>query len=235
MPPLIANEKNVPRAHLIGTLVIVLLITIGLGAFFSWQQLVEQQAALERLELVVTEKLKARLRGEMDSAISFLEYTRLRTEDVLKRSLVEQVDSAFQIAEAIHVRESARRPAAEVKRLIVEALRPVRFYDGRGYYFIDDMSGQFILLPTAPQLEGQTLLDNRDDTGYFIMRGLIDAARKPRGEGFATYRWYSPDNPKQMTEKLSYVRYFEPYGWLLGTGDYQRWPRAVGQKFGFLK
>ena len=231
MPPLIANEKNVPRAHLIGTLVIVLLITIGLGAFFSWQQLVEQQAALERVELVATEKLKARLRGEMDSAISFLEYTRLRTEDVLKRSLVEQVDSAFQIAEAIHARESARRPAAEVKRLIVEALRPVRFYDGRGYYFIDDMSGQFILLPTAPQLEGQTLLDNRDDTGHYIMRGLIDAAHKPRGEGFSTYRWYSPDNPKQMTEKLSYVRYFEAYDWLLGTGDYlYKWERMQQQE-----
>jgi len=218
--PLIADEKNVPRAHLIGTLVIVLLITLGLSAFFSWQQLSENRAALERVEQAAAEKIKARLRGEMDSAISFLEYTRLRTEAVLRRSLVEDVDSAFQIVEAIHARESKRLPAAEVKRLIVEALRPVRFYDGRGYYFIDDMSGQFILLPTAPQLEGQTRLDNQDDTGHYIMRGLIEAARKPRGEGFSAYRWYSPDNPKQMSEKLSYVRYFEPYDWLLGTGDY---------------
>lgn len=231
MPTLIANERNVPRAHLIGTLVIVLLITVGLGSFFSWQQLAEQQAALARVEQAATEKIKARLRGEMDSAISFLEYTRLRTEDVLKRSLVEQVDSAFQIVEAIHARESARRPAAEVKRLIVEALRPVRFYDGRGYYFIDDMSGQFVLLPTAPQLEGKTLLDNRDDTGHYIMRGLIDAARKPRGEGFSTYRWYAPGTPDRMTEKLSYVRYFEPYDWLLGTGDYLvKWEQMQQQE-----
>ena len=47
-------------------------------------------------------------------------------------------------------RESKKRPAAEVKKMIIEALRPVRFYEGRGYYFIDDMHGQFILLPTAP-------------------------------------------------------------------------------------
>lgn len=82
------------------------------------------------------------------------------------------------------------------------------------------MHGQFILLPTAPQMEGRTVLDNQDDTGHFVMRGLIEAARKPRGEGFSRYRWYRPDNPKVMADKLAYVRHFAPYDWLIGTGDY---------------
>jgi diguanylate cyclase (GGDEF)-like protein/PAS domain S-box-containing protein len=107
-----------------------------------------------------------------------------------------------------------------VKQLIIEALRPVRFFEGRGYYFIDDMQGKFILLPTAPQLEGKTLLNNQDDTGHFIMRGLIDAAAKPQGEGFSSYRWYSPGDAKNMSTKLAYVRHFPPYDWLIGTGDY---------------
>ncbi|MBK7416500.1 MAG: cache domain-containing protein [Dechloromonas sp.] len=64
-------------------------------------------------------------------------------------------------------KEIPKRPVAEVKRLIIEALRPVRFYEGRGYYFIDDMAGQFILLPTAPQLEGKTILDSKDDARAF--------------------------------------------------------------------
>jgi signal transduction histidine kinase len=107
-----------------------------------------------------------------------------------------------------------------VQQLIIEALRPVRFFEGRGYYFIDDMQGKFILLPTAPQLEGKTLLNNQDDTGHFIMRGLIDAAAKPQGEGFSSYRWYSPGDAKNMSAKLAYVRHFPPYDWLIGTGDY---------------
>ena len=228
---LIADEKNVPRAHLIGTLLIVLLITLGLSAFFSWQHLAERTSDRARGEQLARDQVRDRLQGEMNSAASFLDYTHSRTEEVLRRSLVEQVDSAYQIAEAIHARESGKRPAAEVRRLIVEALRPVRFYDGRGYYFIDDMSGRFVLLPTAPQLEGQTRLDNQDDTGHYIMRGLIEAARKPRGEGFSSYRWYSPDNPKQMSEKLSYVRYFAPYDWLLGAGDYlYKWEQLQQQE-----
>ncbi|MDE2439898.1 MAG: cache domain-containing protein [Betaproteobacteria bacterium] len=217
---LIADEKTIPRIHLLGTLAIVLILTLGLGAFFSWQHLNERQASFGRIEQIARDQVQARLNAEMLNALGFIEFTRSRTEDVLRKSLTDQVDTAMQVVEAIYARESKHHPIAEVKRLIVEALRPVRFYDGRGYYFIDDTNGQFVLLPTAPQLEGKIELDNRDDTGHYIMRGLIEAARKPRGEGFSRYRWYRPDNPRQMAEKLAYVRYFAPLGWLIGTGDY---------------
>jgi signal transduction histidine kinase len=63
------------------------------------------------------------------------------------------------------------------------------------------------------------------------MRGLIAAARLPRGEGFSRYRWYTPENPTVMADKLSYVRYFEPYDWLIGTGDYlYKWEERQKQE-----
>ena len=228
---LAANEKTVPKIHLIGTIALVLLLTLALAGFFTWQSMAERQASFVRIEQGVTEQVKARVTAEMDRSLQFIEFTRSRTEFVLRQSLVQQVDTAIQIAQAIYDAESPRRPAAEVKKLIAEALRPTRFYDGRGYYFIDDMNGQFILLPIAPQMEGKTVLDNKDDTGHFIMRGLIDAARKPTGEGFSRYRWYSPDNPKEMSDKLAYVRHFAPYDWLIGTGDYlYKWEQLQQQE-----
>ena len=198
----------------------MLLLTLGLSAFFSWQNWLEQRAAFARIQQAESSLVENRLKAEMQGAVGFIEFSSSRTEQALQASIAEQVDTAMLIVQAIYDRESARRPVAEVKRLIIEALRPARFYEGRGYYFIDDMHGQFILLPTAPQLEGKTVLDNRDDTGHYIMRGLIDAARKPRGEGYSSYRWYKPDDPKQMSDKLAYVRYFAPFDWLIGTGDY---------------
>ncbi len=214
------NENTVPRLYLFGTLAIVFLLTLALASFYSWRHASDHRASLSRLEEVVTRQLEERLSAEMSSALSYLEFTRSRSEEELRRTVVEQVDSAVQIAEAIHAQEAARRPAEEVRKLIVEALRPVRFFEGRGYYFIDDMSGRFILLPTSPQLEGRLLPDNKDDRGRYIMRGLIDAARRPQGEGFLDYRWYRPDQPEKMADKLAYVRYFAPYDWLIGAGDY---------------
>lgn len=158
-----ANEHTLPRIHLIGTLIIAVLLTLGLGGWLSWQQLSKERANLQRLETLLTEQVQARLQAEMGGAVSFIEFTRQRTEEVLRRSLVAQVDAAYQIVEAIHARESVRRSPAEVRQLIVEALRPVRFFEGRGYYFIDDMQGRFILLPTAPQYEGRLSPDNADD------------------------------------------------------------------------
>ncbi|MFZ2974230.1 MAG: cache domain-containing protein [Ferribacterium limneticum] len=227
----VANEKSVPRIHLIGSIAMVLFLTVALAAFFTWQNLSERRDSFARIEQDVTAQLKGRVTAEMDRSLEYIEFARSRSETALRQSLVQQVDTAFQIAQAIYDRESPRRPAAEVKRLIIEALRPVRFYEGRGYYFIDDMNGQFILLPTAPQLEGKTVLDNQDDTGHFIMRGLIEAAGKPDGQGFSRYRWYSPDDPKKMSDKLAYVRRFAPYDWLIGTGDYTyKWDQLQQQE-----
>ena len=215
-----ANETTMPRLHLVGTLALVLIVTLAMAVFFSWQNIQEQRAALDRVEQAVSQEQKARLTAEMQSATDYLEFVRHRTEAVLRRSAVEQVDIALQIAHAIYASESNKRPAQEVKQLIIEALRPARFFDGRGYFFIDDMQGRFVLLPTAPEFEGRNGINNQDDTGHYVMRGLIEAAQKPEGEGFSSYRWYRPDAPTQMAEKLAYVRHFAPFGWLIGTGDY---------------
>ncbi|MCF8210255.1 MAG: EAL domain-containing protein [Rhodoferax sp.] len=214
------NESNIPRLHLAGTIAIIVVLTVTLGAFFSWRSIVNHRVSLERISQSVVAHNNVRLAAEMASVLDYIAFARTRTDHVLRASLTSQVDTAMQIVEAIYARESPRKPEHEVKQLMIEALRPVRFFEGRGYYFIDDMQGKFILLPTAPQLEGKTLLNNKDDTGHYIMRGLIEAATKPQGEGFSSYRWYSPGDTKKMSDKLAYVRHFAPFDWLIGTGDY---------------
>lgn len=217
---LIPKEDNLPRIHLIGSLLIVVLLTLGLAAFYSWQHARSEQDAAKRVEQVVIDQVHARLQTEMDSAVSFIEFTRMQTDAVLRQRLRAQVDTAYQMVAAIYQQEKDRHPSAEVKALIIESLRPMRFFDDQGYYFIDDMSGRFVLLPVAPEFEGKLAPDNRDDKGNFVMRGLIQAAGKPPGEGYSQYRWYLPGSKDEMADKLAYVRHFEPYDWLIGAGDY---------------
>ncbi|UGA39775.1 cache domain-containing protein [Chromobacterium haemolyticum] len=145
---------------------------------------------------------------------------RERTNDTLKQRLREQVDQAWNLADAVWRQERLRRPPHQVQRLIAEALRPLRYFDGRGYFFIDGLDGRCVLLPTAPQLEGGSLLlANRDDQGRYIMRALIESVDNPQQRGFSSYRWYQPGRG-EMSEKVAYARRFGPYNWLIGSGEY---------------
>jgi diguanylate cyclase (GGDEF)-like protein/PAS domain S-box-containing protein len=224
---LAVTDRTLPRYHLMGTLLVVLALALALGASFLWIAHAEHQEALQRLERSFESKKEERLRAEMASAIGYLDFVHSRTEAVLRDALKEKVAMAMQTAQGIYTREHGRRPEAEVKRLIIEALRPQRFFEGRGYFFIDDSEGRCILLPTAPAREGSSLWNNQDDTGHYIMRGLLEAARSGSEGGFSSYRWYSPDDPARMSDKLAHARLFEPYGWVIGTGDYlYKWEDA---------
>ncbi len=217
---LVPDEKNLPRLHLLGTLAIVFLLILLLSGLFAFQGWQVHRAALRNIEIAAQQQVQARLASEMDSVLGVIDFTRRRAESDLRRSLVDQVDAAYGVAQGLYEREQGRRPDSEVQRLILAALRPTRFFEGRGYVFVNDMQGHIRLLPPNPELEGKLSLDNQDDTGRPIMGSLIEAARKPRGEGWARYRWYSLENPRQMADKLSYVRHFAPYDWVIGIGDY---------------
>lgn len=221
------TDQTLPRYHLLGTLIVVLALALSLGGSFMWMAQGEHLQVIQRLEKGFELKKQERLRTEMAAAIGYLDFVHSRTETALQEALREKVSMALQTAQGIYDKEHGRRPEAEVKRLIIEALRPQRFFDGRGYFFVDDQRGTCILLPIAPALEGTSLWDNRDDRGHYIMRGLIDAARSNTAGGLSRYRWYSPDDPRKMSDKLAFVRLFEPYGWVIGTGDYlYKWEEA---------
>lgn len=225
------KSRTLPRLHLAGTLLLVTLLTLFLSGFFTWQKIHEHNASIQRIESSALQQLQQRLRREMLAIRADIDYTQTQTEVELRLRLTEMVDLAWTLATSLYQQQRYTLNEADLRRTIIEGLRPLRFFEGRGYYFIDEMNGRFILLPTAPEFEGQLLPDNQDDTGHYIMQGLIEAARLPVGEGFSAYRWYRPDDAERMADKLAYVRYFEPFDWLIGAGDYTyEWEKDLQQQ-----
>ncbi|WP_114417999.1 bifunctional diguanylate cyclase/phosphodiesterase [Marinospirillum perlucidum] len=219
--PFATTPQNLLRFLFLGIFGGVVLITLGLGAYLglqSQQQLVFQHEENQRQAM---QNLYQRLDVELENLDDFISYRLNQAEELLKARVREEVDAAYATARGLYAEGQAQGlDTATIKSLIIEALRDQRPFEGRGYYFIDDLQGQCILLPTQPQLEGTSLWDNRDDTGHYIMRGLLDAVANPDQAGYSRYRWYRPDQPGQMAEKIAYVRLFEPLGWLIGSGDY---------------
>ena len=213
------TERRLARILLLGMVGISLLIALALGAYFFVAQQADftsTSAALRQRALAEQETLLLR---QIEAIKQDLDYRRSSTESVLRAEIQQRVDHAVDIANTLYQRNRGRLSDAQIQALIVEALRPLRFFAGRGYYFIDTQDGRCVLLPTAPQLEGTSLWDNRDPTGHYIMRGLVAVTKNVQQAGFSRYHWYPPGE-KVMQEKIAYVRVFAPFGWVIGAGEY---------------
>ncbi|MBV8679837.1 MAG: EAL domain-containing protein [Aquitalea sp.] len=213
------NQAKLSRLQLLGTLVIIALLALTLAGYFLLTSWTDFHSRQHQMEGDAYQHARDYLQSYSDHTALTLLALRDHSTDTLKQQLKEQVDQAYHVAEGIWQREHGRLPEERVQGLIVEALRPLRFFDGRGYFFIDTMTGRCVLLPTAPEREGSSLLDNRDDHGRYIMKSLIESVSNPALKGFTAYRWYLPGT-RMMAEKIAYSRQFKPYGWVIGSGEY---------------
>jgi methyl-accepting chemotaxis protein len=90
-------------------------------------------------------------------------------------------------------------------------------YGKNGYFWINDSKGKMIMHPYRPEIVGKVLMDMQDINGKYFFKEFIDISKK--GGGWVTYYWPKPNTLKDYP-KISYVTYFEPWDWILGTGDY---------------
>ena len=89
---------------------------------------------------------------------------------------------------------------------------------GQDYFWINDMSPKMIMHPIKPALDGKDLSASQDPNGKKLFVEMVDVCRD-EGEGFVDYMWPMPGHDDPVP-KLSYVRLFEPWGWIVGTGIY---------------
>ncbi|MBL0708940.1 MAG: methyl-accepting chemotaxis protein [Sulfurimonas sp.] len=101
-----------------------------------------------------------------------------------------------------------------------EALRTISSmkFGKNGYFWINDTHPKMIMHPTKPALVGKDLSNIKDSNGLYLFKEIVKVA-KEKGSGFLEYLRTRPghDEPKP---KISFVELFEPWGWVVGTGEY---------------
>ncbi|SIR02677.1 methyl-accepting chemotaxis sensory transducer with Cache sensor [Rhizobium sp. RU35A] len=102
----------------------------------------------------------------------------------------------------------------EAKRLI----GTMRYDNGSGYFWINDMYPRMVMHPIKPELNGSDLTQNKDPNGKFLFVEFVNTV-KATGQGFVNYDWPKPGAEKPV-EKYSHVAGFAPWGWVVGTGVY---------------
>src|SRR6201991_2585989 len=91
-------------------------------------------------------------------------------------------------------------------------------YDKVEYFWLNDMGPKMIMHPIKPELDGKDLSGMKDPSGNALFVGFVDVVKK-QGAGFYSYLWPKPGFD-QPVGKISYVKGFAPWGWIIGTGIY---------------
>ncbi len=118
------------------------------------------------------------------------------------------------------------------KNLAAERVQKIRYGDEyKDYFWIIDMQPEMIMHPYRPELVGKDLTDYEDPEGK---RLFAEAARiaGQRGQGYIDYMWQWKDDSTRIVPKLSFVKAFEPWDWVVGTGIYLE---DVREEIGILK
>jgi PAS domain S-box-containing protein len=110
-------------------------------------------------------------------------------------------------------REAAQAAAAT-------RVRDLRYgNEGKDYFWITDMRPVMIMHPWRTELEGTDVTGYTDSNGIRVFVEFVNAVRD-REEGYVEYLWQWKDDAHRIVPKLSFIRRFAPWDWVVGTGVY---------------
>ncbi|MDK2778464.1 MAG: methyl-accepting chemotaxis protein [Pseudomonadota bacterium] len=141
----------------------------------------------------------------------------------------DQLRNYMQLAlTSVHnlISQSGAASDPQRRQQVWDILRDLRFDDSGsdGYFFVYDMQGVAIMHGVNPALEGKNLWDFKDPDGKFLIRELVEAAKK--GGGYVAYRWKDPQTG-ELAPKLGYATMLPGWNVMIGTGF---WIHGLEQK-----
>ena len=137
-----------------------------------------------------------------------------------RRTAVRQtVEVAHSILQWAHEQQSSGQlDEAGAQKMALAAIDRLR-HSGSEYFWVHSLSGNMVHHPMKPQLDGQNVLDMKDPQGTFLFREFNRVASGAGGGGFVAYQWPKPGE-QEPVDKVSYVKAFGPWGWVIGSGLY---------------
>ena len=128
-----------------------------------------------------------------------------------------QVDNVISLCKSIYNRyEKGEYTLDEAEKLAADQIRDLR-YGNNGYFWVDTYDGTNVVL-LGNDTEGTNRMDAVDTNGFAYMQAIINAGKQEDG-GFTDYV-FPREGETESSPKRAYSKAFEPFGWVLGTGNY---------------
>jgi methyl-accepting chemotaxis protein len=200
--------------------VIAVSVAIILQSINTINEMTEQSVSKYKKEAYKNKEIE--LKNYVSVAVKSLEsyYARTSKEKIKKEveaELKEQTNFLFSILEDAYEENKKNMSKAELQKHLMNVVASARYGDN-GYFWINDKTPKMIMHPIKPALDGKDLSIFKDPNGVYLFNEMVKVV-KNNGEGEVNYSWAKPgfDDPQP---KVSYVKTFKPYSWIIGTGAY---------------
>jgi len=138
-----------------------------------------------------------------------------------KEMIRELTETAWSLVSDYRDRElSGELTTSEAKLRAILRIGKLRYGpEKKDYFWINDMTPRMIMRPYRSDLEGKDVSDFKDPNGKYLFLEFVKVVQR-QGAGYVDYEWQWKDDPVKIVPKISYIKGFEPWGWIVGTGLY---------------
>ena len=168
-----------------------LVSTLCVGAYFIVSTVRDNHAQLAAYRTDLEESVGNQLKGETAVAYGIL-------EEYYKKQ------QAGELTE-----DQAKKEAAD-------RVRDLRYDGGKGYFWIDTVDGNNVVLLGRKDVEGTNRYNAKDPNGFPYIQEINKAAQQ-EGGGFTRWAFPKPGETESLP-KYGYSIEFQPYHWVIGTG-----------------
>ncbi len=214
-----SQRISLSAAPFYASLLVILALAIFIGIFWAINEYQAHQESIENIRKNFEDQYKVRVREELDNVTDFIDFTRNQTRINTDEEIRNRVQSAYSIASHIYSMYHDEMSVEQLRSMIAEVLRPVRWYEGRGYYFAGQtLTGTIDLFADEPFFEGQNKLQAAHPSGD-VVNDIIDIVHE-KGAGMYHYNLIKPAFENREYSITSFVKYFQPLDWFIGAGIY---------------
>lgn len=215
-----SKKISLSAAPFYASLLVILALAIFIGIFWAINEYQAHQESIGNIRQTYEEQYRIRVKEELENVVEFIDYTRNQTNIVTEEEIRDRVQSAYTIASHLFSVYKDQQSIEEIRSIVAEVLRPVRWYGGRGYYFAGQTKTKIIdLFADEPYFEGRVTLQPPENPSHGVIDDIIEIVID-KGAGTYRYNLVKPAFENQVFSKISFVKYFPPLDWFIGAGIY---------------
>ncbi len=202
------------------------IVLIGLlWAHFEKKRAEQETQRLSREYIATGENS---LKAEINRICNYIEAQRQTSEIKFFTEIKNFVYTGYNMVAAIEESlppDLSPQELEEVKRSVLAALKTVRLHEGRGRYFVSNLSGQelFDSEPASTAVEQGSSFDSFAYSSPSAFMEIVLSLNRLK-EGFFRYNLIQIPNEQDKgghsISQTSFLKIFEPWGWIIGSGEH---------------